>query len=208
MTAGLPYYVPLQRSSDIIFLQWQQQCADAGVGVGNLNSFFRVAVATASTTGIMNFALSSSLSTLDNWNSRTCFYKGSADYNALIGTPHGEVRLEGHKATPRLALLAPLLQSLTVSAGSSMVSDPAQGPDGHQDSSIRVHFRTGTTRAMLALHDRGLRHLVKSPADWFVFDTAGCGDRDGAGCADLSRALRPEPGRRLNPAPAETQELA
>ncbi len=98
--AGLPY-VQLKQSSDLIYLQWQKKCSDAGQPVGGLRYFFRINVVNTKTGSIINQAQASSGFPRGDFAHRTIFYPGSAAYYALLGTPNASgvaLLLIQHKA--------------------------------------------------------------------------------------------------------------
>jgi hypothetical protein len=84
-TYGLPW-VPLSRASDLVFLEWQQQCQNTGASVGSLKSYFRINISGPNSINIMQQVLSRKGATEGDFAHRTTVVFGEPEYYALIGT--------------------------------------------------------------------------------------------------------------------------
>ncbi|GFF94221.1 hypothetical protein IFM53868_07470 [Aspergillus udagawae] len=83
---GTPY-VKLKQWSDVVFLNWQQECSAAGTSVSGLKAVIRFSIANTDAGNII--AQVTGGQTIGGYKNPMVFKPGESNYNALLGTPNG-----------------------------------------------------------------------------------------------------------------------
>ncbi|KAJ5714584.1 uncharacterized protein N7483_011765 [Penicillium malachiteum] len=83
---GYPY-VKLKQWSDVVFLDWQNQCSTNDGDITNLNYFIRFSIANLDAGSVIGEVTGGA--TIGGYKTPMKFNAGSDEFNALLGTPNG-----------------------------------------------------------------------------------------------------------------------